>query len=143
MIQYSLKCAKGHTFDSWFQSASAYDRLAKAGMVACAVCGGTDVDKAVMTQRVGTSRADAPPVPRKLSEPASPAEQAMAELRRKIEANADYVGRDFAREARAMHEGETPERPIFGEAAVGEARKLLEDGIPVAPLPFLPNRKTN
>ncbi|MEC7258197.1 MAG: DUF1178 family protein [Pseudomonadota bacterium] len=143
MIQYALKCAKGHTFDSWFQSASAYDRLAKAGMVECSVCGGTDVNKAVMTPRVGTSRADAPPAPRKLSEPASPAEQAMAELRRKIEANADYVGRDFAREARAMHEGETPERAIFGEAAVGEARKLVEDGIPVTPLPFLPNRKTN
>ncbi len=42
-----------------------------------------------------------------------------------------------------MHEGTAPERSIYGEARPDEAKKLLEDGIPVAPLPFLPGRKTN
>jgi len=142
MIQYSLKCANGHDFDSWFQSADAFDRLAQAGLVQCSVCGGDDVEKAVMTPRVNsgreTARQDGP-----LSAPASPAEQAVAELRRRIEENADYVGKDFATEARAIHEGETPERSIYGEAKLDDARALAEDGIPVAPLPFMPNRKTN
>jgi len=165
MIQYALKCAEGHSFDSWFQSASAYDKLAAAGMVTCAVCGSAKVEKAIMTPRVRTARnavspvgeaevapTQAPaPVPEPqpkaesgpLSAPASAAEQAMAEMRRKVEENSDYVGKDFATEARAMHLGEAPERSIYGEARLEEAKELIEEGIPVAPLPFMPNRKTN
>ena len=68
---------------------------------------------------------------------------AMDKLRRQVEDNSDYVGDAFAREARAMHLGEAPERAIYGEAKPDEAKSLLEDGIPVLPLPFTPTRKTN
>ena len=78
-----------------------------------------------------------------MSQPASPAEQALKELRNHVEANSDYVGKDFASEARAMHVGDAPERPIYGEARVEEAKALIEDGVPVAPLPFNIGRKTN
>ena len=151
MIQYSLKCEKDHSFNSWFQSASAFEKLQSAGMVTCAICGSAKVKKSVMAPRVSTSRAKAPsvdetpeaaPVP-SLSEPASPAEQAIAEMRKQVEKNSTYVGNDFAAEARAMHEGEAPERQIHGEAKPAEAKKLVEDGIPVVPLPFMTNRKTN
>ena len=84
----------------------------------------------------------APAPERPLSAPASPAEQALAELRRRIEAKSEDVGRDFAAEARRIHAGEAPERPIIGEARPAEARALVEDGIPVAPLPWS-GRKTN
>jgi hypothetical protein len=150
MIQYALKCAEGHQFDSWFQSADAFDKLVTAGMVSCVVCGGAKVEKAIMTPQVRTARGagDDPavpdaPVPGPLSQPTSPAEQAMAALRKKVEENADYVGKDFVSEARAMHDGDTPPRSIYGEAGVDEARQLIKDGVPVAPLPFMPNRKTN
>ncbi len=148
MIQYALKCADGHDFDSWFQSAEAFDKLAAAGLVQCAVCGGSKVEKAMMTPRVRPGRKAAKPAPeqmpdRPLSKPASAAEQAIAELRRKIEESSDYVGMNFASEARAIHQGEAPERPIYGEAKMDEARALIEEGVPVAPLPFMPNRKTN
>lgn len=150
MIQYALKCADGHQFDSWFQSAAAFDKLVAAGMVSCVVCGGAKVEKAIMTPRVRTARGaggdpDVPAaaVPGPLSQPASPAEQAMADLRKKVEENADYVGKDFVTQARAMHDGDTPSRSIYGEAGLDEAKQLIEDGVPVAPLPFMPNRKTN
>jgi hypothetical protein len=150
MIQYALKCADGHQFDSWFQSAAAFDKLVAAGMVSCVVCGGAKVEKAIMTPRVRTARGAGPDVPADptpsagpLSQPASPAEQAMADLRKKVEENADYVGKDFVSEARAMHDGDTPQRSIYGEAGLDEAKQLIEDGVPVAPLPFMPNRKTN
>ena len=146
MIQFSLKCAEGHKFESWFQSADAFDKLRAAGHVACAVCGGTDVEKAVMAPRVSTARKKVraeEPQERPLSAPASPAEQALAELKAHVEANSEYVGMEFAREARAMHDGDAPERAIYGEAKAEDARKLLEDGIPVAPLPFRPGRKSN
>jgi hypothetical protein len=67
----------------------------------------------------------------------------MAEMRRKVEENSEYVGLNFAAEARAMHEGTIDERSIYGEAKPDEARALLEDGIPVAPLPFMPKRQAN
>ncbi|MFS4582335.1 DUF1178 family protein [Phaeobacter sp. C3_T13_0] len=178
MIQYALKCAEGHSFDSWFQSAAAFDKLAAAGLVSCAQCGSTKIEKAIMAPRVrpgrnavssvgdsgprynGSSAAASAsesqlPAPSQntapkamagagaLSTPSGELEAAVAELRRKIEKNSDYVGKDFASEARAMHLGDTPERAIHGEAKPEEAKALIEDGVPLLPLPFMPNRKTN
>ena len=151
MIQYSLKCDNDHSFDSWFQSATAFEKLQGAGMVTCAICGSVHVKKSIMAPRVTTSRTKSTepqqqptptPTP-SLSEPANPAEQAIAEMRKQVEKNSTYVGSDFASEARAMHEGEAPERQIHGEAKPEEAKKLVEDGVPVVPLPFMTNRKTN
>lgn len=140
MIRYALRCAQEHTFDSWFQSAEAYDRLAAAGMVACAVCGTAEVSKALMVPAV--RHADETPA-RPLATPTSEIEKKIAELRAHVEKTADYVGPDFARVAREMHAGEVPDRPIWGEAKAEEAKGLIEDGIPVAPLPFRPARKAN
>jgi hypothetical protein len=144
MIQFTLKCANEHRFDSWFQSSTAFDKLHAARMVTCAVCGSNDVSKAMMAPRV--SSADTPKTPPdkpKLSEPASPAEQALAEFRKYVEKNSDYVGSDFATEARAIHTGDAPARLIWGETRGDEAKKLIDDGVPIAPLPFTPKRKSN
>lgn len=144
MIRYALRCAQGHQFDSWFQSAQAHDRLAASGQLTCGVCGGGGVTKALMAPSVagvepGASVASEAPAPA-LSAPAHPLEAALRALRAQVEANAENVGRDFARKARAMHEGEAESRPIWGEATPAEARSLVEDGVPVAPLPFLGRR---
>ena len=137
MIQFSLICDNDHRFDSWFRSADAFDTLLAQGMVTCSVCGSDKVHKAVMAPRVTTGR------DRALSTPASPEEKAISEFRRKIEENSEYVGSEFAKEARKIHEGEAEARQIHGEAKLEEARQMLEDGVPVMPLPFLPNRKAN
>lgn len=68
---------------------------------------------------------------------------ALTKLKAEVEANSDYVGKSFAKEARAMHLGEAPERAIYGEAKIEDAKSLIEDGIPVLPLPFRPTRKSN
>ncbi len=151
MIQYALKCREGHTFESWFQSAEAYDKLAAAGLVTCAVCGSAQVEKAIMTPRVRPARSAAKqpeastPAQNDVSvaTPAPDVQKVLAELRRKVEENSDYVGKDFASEARKIHLGEAPDRAIYGEAKPDEAKALIEDGVPVAPLPFVPSRKTN
>lgn len=142
MIRYALKCAQGHSFESWFQSADAFDTLAGRGMVACAVCGGTEVEKAVMAPRVSGALPAAPERPLS-GPPAHPAEQALRELKKRIEAESTYVGDKFADEARRIHLGDAPARMIHGEARPDEARKLIEDGVPVAPLPFMPGSKSN
>lgn len=151
MIQYALKCSNGHTFESWFQSAAAYDKLAVAGMVTCAVCGCAHVEKAIMTPRVRPARkavaqaetARPEPEPINVAKPTPEVEKILTQLRRQVEENSDYVGKDFASEARKIHLGEAPDRAIYGEAKAEEAKALIEDGVPVAPLPFVPSRKTN
>lgn len=145
MIRYALRCDNDHGFESWFASAAACDSLIAAGRVGCVHCGSTAVAKSLMAPAVnhGGTPAQTPPEAGALSAPQGKLEEALAALRRQVEANSEYVGLSFAAEARAIHEGTAPERSIFGEARPEEARKLLEDGVPVAPLPFLPARKAN
>lgn len=78
-----------------------------------------------------------------LQNPPTEVETAIAELRRKVEESSDYVGEKFTDEARAMHLGDKPERAIYGEARLDQARDLIEDGVPLMPLPFRPKQKTN
>ena len=145
MIKYAIKCSANHGFDSWFQSAAAYEALRGAGHVSCPVCGSTTVEKGLMAPAVRVSvTGEMAAVPdRPLEAPGTDVEAALAALRHQIEANSDYVGLNFAAEARRIHAGDAPERSIYGEARADDARALIEDGVPVAPLPFVPGRKTN
>ncbi len=134
MIKFHLKCDQDHQFESWFQSGAAFDKLVAAGMINCTTCGSTDVTKMIMAPAVNTSNSITAP---------KQTDAALAELKKKVEANSEYVGSDFATEAREIHDGTKPERPIYGEANLQEAKKLVDDGIPVMPLPFIPRKKTN
>ncbi|HLS19285.1 MAG TPA: DUF1178 family protein [Paracoccaceae bacterium] len=166
MIRYSLRCAAGHNFESWFRDSAAFDQLAASNSLACAICGNSDVEKAIMAPALTGSERASPAweqsepaakdkaasagipnpdpqgaeQPQLLSGTAGRVEQALTELRRYLAANADYVGRGFADEARRIHLGESDERAIWGEASPDEAKALSEEGIPVAPLPFLSRR---
>ena len=140
MIRFSLKCSQNHSFDSWFQSSDAYEKLAKAGMLTCAECGDHTIEKSLMAPKISTQ---SPSDSQALSAPMSEAERNLAKLKQQIEANSDYVGMNFAHEARAQYLGETPARAIYGEAKAEEAKALIEEGIPVAPLPFMAKRHTN
>lgn len=135
MIRYALRCDRGHDFEGWFRSSEAFETTLAARHVTCTQCGSADVRKSLMAPAVGTAR--------QAADATTPPETALQALRRQIEASSDYVGLKFADEARAMHEGRTPTRAIHGEARIEDARKLIEDGVPVAPLPFIPRQKTN
>ena len=137
MIRYALKCPDGHRFESWFQNADAYEALAAAGQVACPSCGATTVEKDLMAPDVRPARNARSLVPE------NGPEQALAALKAKVEAEGEYVGMGFVKEARAIHEGAAPARLVYGEARADEAIALIEEGVPVAPLPFTPTRKTN
>jgi hypothetical protein len=139
MIRYALKCSDGHAFESWFQSAAAFDALVKAGHVTCAVCGGGQVSKALMAPRV-TPAAKGPASQKPATGPEDTDVQ-IARMRKQVEENSTYVGGEFAKKAREIHDGTAPEASIYGEATAKEARALIEDGVPVLPLPFKPKQK--
>ena len=153
MIRYSLSCKKGHAFEAWFRSGEDYDRQAKRGLVSCAQCGSTKVEKSVMapsvpatTRRKGSG--EGPPAT-KSAEPnrqmmtTSTPDQAemMAALRKMrdhVVSKSEYVGPKFAEEARKIHYEESPVRGIYGEASAEDVRSLHEEGVECYPLPTLP-----
>ncbi|KQX18443.1 MULTISPECIES: DUF1178 family protein [unclassified Sphingomonas] len=149
MIVFDLACRNaGHVFEIWFGSSSDYEDQKARGLVSCPYCGSTDVDKAVMAPNVaakGNSRNDTPAasLPAAANIPPPEAFKAMigklAEVQAKMLEGSDYVGGDFADEARSMHLGEQESRPIHGQTSPEEARALIEEGVPVAPL-LLPVR---
>lgn len=150
MIRFALKCSNEHSFESWFQSGAAFEKVNASGMVSCPDCGDTEISKAVMAPRVQSGMAKRAPetdptdaAPSAQSAPPADIEKQIRELKAHIEATSDYVGDKFSDEARAIHDGDAPERPIYGETSLKDAKSLIDDGIPVAPLPFVPARKTN
>ncbi len=156
MIRYALQCAAGHSFESWFPSSSSYEEQRTRGFVSCPHCGSTQVEKAIMAPAVARTdgvvvRADAAeaetqpaPVPEPDSSslttgPAQELRELMRRVRDHVVQNADYVGDDFARVARRIHEGEEEQRSIYGEATLEDVNALQEDDIDVLPLPVLPD----
>ena len=160
MIRYKLRCKKEHEFEAWFGSSAAYDKQAKRGLVSCPECGSTKVAKAMMSPGVATrgsktkfpAETQTAPVPAVVSEqvverpPVSERQlemqrqflALMREVRKEVEAKAEYVGPKFADEARKIHLKETEARGIWGEATLEEAKELSEEGIDCLPLPRLP-----
>jgi hypothetical protein len=141
MILYALACEHGHEFEGWFGSSTDYDDQASRGQLECPACASKAVTKQIMAPSVvGAKKRRAPaagdgPKRQMMME-------AMAEVRRHVEDNFDYVGDSFAREARDIHEGRSEQRGIYGEASPAEVKGLVEDGVPVAPLPPAPPKKT-
>ncbi|MEM1401023.1 MAG: DUF1178 family protein [Pseudomonadota bacterium] len=145
MIRYALICAHQHEFESWFSDSAAYDRLSAAGEVVCPICGDRHVRKAIMAPTIARTRSE--PVEAKPAGIAGKGKavaanlsddmrQKLVALRREIEKTHDYVGDQFADEARRMHSGEIEERGIYGDATREEAQELIEEGVDIAPLPF-------
>ena len=155
MIRYNLRCERGHAFESWFQSSSAYEQQEKRKLVNCPVCGSAKVERAIMAPQIVSKkgRDKAEPVPAAPVDAAATASTPtpllmaqerelrakLKELRDHIVKNADNVGERFPNEARKMHYGDIEHRPIYGEASPDEARALIEEGVEVSPLPVLPD----
>ena len=137
MIRYALQCDADHGFEAWFGSSSDYDDQAARGLVECPFCGSHAVSKQIMAPAVaGTKRANpSPEIARKMQTMMT---EVAREVRSHVEQNFDYVGDTFAREARAIHEGTTEKREIYGEATPAEVKALKADGIPCAALPPAP-----
>ena len=133
MILFELRCAKDHQFEGWFPSGAAFEAQLTACKLSCPLCGDRQIEKAVMAPRIGKATSPTP-----ATEAAIDARAALRELRKKVEEACDYVGPEFAEEARRIHYGEAPERGIYGEASDEQAQGLVEDGISVARIPWLP-----
>ena len=140
MIRYALLCEHEHAFEGWFGASADFDDQRERGLIQCPACGSKAVRKAIMAPAVaGTKRrgeTEPEPAPHALMM------EAMGRLRAHVEETFDNVGDAFAAEARAIHEGRSEQRAIYGQATAPEVKALVEDGVPVAPLPPEPLKKS-
>lgn len=146
MIVFDLHCGDGHRFEGWFASSSDFEDQRARGLLSCPTCGGAEVSKAPMAPAVpakGNARQEVLPseAPQQLANtPLSPkvkkAIAALAKAQAEALKNSTWVGDKFADETRKMHYGERDEAPIHGQATLSEAKALIDEGVPVAPLPF-------
>ncbi|GAB4476776.1 MAG: DUF1178 family protein [Erythrobacter tepidarius] len=146
MIVFDLCCANGHRFEGWFGSSVEYDDQQARGLIVCPYCGSAEVVKAPMAPAVpakGNQRQDVLPqqAAQLMTNAPMPAEvqqalAALAKAQAEFLKRSTWVGEKFAEESRAMYYGERDEAPIHGQVTLSEARALIEEGVPVAPLPF-------
>ena len=133
MIVLDLCCDREHRFEAWFASSEAFETQRAAGLVGCPHCGNSDVRRLPSAPYVQTSSHSAP------AAPASPDPQAIAarliEALRSAAARSEDVGERFAEEARRIHYGDSEERAIRGKADREEMIDLIEEGIPILPVP--------
>ena len=123
MIVFDLQCGTGcGAFEAWFRSSADFDEQRDARLVQCPVCQSVSVDKAPM----------APRVPRKGSNPLAK----LAALQTEMLKDSKWVGSEFTETARKMHSGEIEPAIVHGNATIEQAKSLVEDGVPVAPLPL-------
>jgi hypothetical protein len=138
MIRYALVCECQHRFEEWFSSSADFDQRLARGWIECPECDSNAVRKQIMAPAVaGTKRRGGPP-----AKPEAMMMEAMASIRRHVEETFDDVGDAFASEARAIHEGRSEDRGIYGQATPAEVKALVEDGVPVAALPPAAPKKT-
>jgi hypothetical protein len=130
VILYNLRCEGDHEFEGWFARSAAFDEQAKTEKLVCPYCGSHKVEKAIMAPSVSGTRKTS-----LSAEDAGKLRQYMSGVRKYVQENADYVGKDFPEEARKIHYGETEERHIYGEATTEEVKDMVKEGIDIAPLP--------
>lgn len=132
MIVFDLKCGGGHVFEAWFGSTAAYEDQRAAGQVRCPLCDSGDVTKALMAPAIGSKGNRKPDAPTPGAIKA--AMQRLASQQAEALKSSEWVGTAFAERARAMHLGEEKQATIHGQASVADAKALVDEGIPIAPL---------
>ncbi len=138
---FDLQCDTGHVFEGWFASRADYDSQVERGLLGCPVCDSKTISRRVSAPRLNVSGATRQPSSRNQPDTdGSDAATMQAELIRHVRAvlrATENVGPRFAHEARRIHEGDAPERPIRGTASADEREALAEDGIAVMSVPAI------
>ncbi|MCB1424540.1 MAG: DUF1178 family protein [Zhengella sp.] len=140
MIRFSLACGQGHAFDGWFRSNEDFEQQNGRGLVSCPACGSASVSKALMAPAVSTAR-KREKIALAVSADQKAAMTKLRELAKAAIASSEDVGERFVEEARKIHYGEVESRAIRGEAGASDIAELLEEGVPVMPIPVLPDDK--
>ena len=140
MIKYQLICNDCNlVFDSWFASSKEFDRLKKKKFLSCHKCNSIEIEKSLMKPNViNKNKNQREPISKEVS---LNIKKTIKEYQNFIKKNFDYVGSNFAYEARSIHyDKKKRKKGIFGKASKEDLTELKEEGIKSQSIPWFDDK---
>ena len=140
MIKYQLNCKKCKIdFDSWFASSNEYERLKIKKLLSCIKCGSLKVEKSLMAPNLFSKNNK---INNQENKKILEIKNKLKEYKKFVEKNLDYVGDNFAYEARSIHYGgKKRKKGIYGKASNQDIKDLSEEGIETQALPWFEDKE--
>ena len=136
MIKYNLKCNKDHEFESWFSNSNEFDKLNKKGLLECIYCSSKQISKSIMAPMVSSSKIN--DEQNKIIKNNYKNEKIkLLKLRKYIENNFDYVGKDFSKKVREVYYDKKSKKAIYGTTTHEEREELADEGIELFSIPWV------
>ena len=136
MIKYNLKCQNDHEFESWFSNSKEYDKLNKKGLLECIFCSSKKINKSLMAPTILNLKEKDKKM-ETINDEFKNEKNKLLNLRKYIEKNFDYVGKDFSKKVREVYYDKKNKKTIYGTTTPKEREELLEEGIDLLSIPWV------
>ena len=136
MIKYNLKCHKDHEFESWFSNSKEFDNLNKKELLECIYCSSKKISKSIMAPMISNSKKNEEQI-EIINQDLNNEKNQLLKLRKYIEKNFDYVGKDFSKKVREVYYDKKSKKAIYGKASKKEREELAEEGIDLLSIPWV------
>ena len=136
MIKYNLKCQNDHEFESWFSNSKEYDKLNKKGLLECIFCSSKKINKSLMAPSILNLKEKVKKI-ETINDEFKNEKNKLLNLRKYIEKNFDYVGKDFSKKVREVYYDKKNKKTIYGTTTPKEREELLEEGIDLLSIPWV------
>ena len=141
MIKYNLKCRNKHEFESWFLDSKEFEKLKSKNMIECTFCGTKVIEKSIMSPNVLSNEEKENNT--KSSKHIQKVREDLLKMRKFVEKNFEFVGKDFPREVRNIYYDKRKNKNIYGNATEEESEELKEEGIELTTIPWIDNKRDN
>ena len=136
MIKYNLKCENEHEFESWFSNSEEFEKLNQRDLLECIYCSSKKIKKSIMAPMVSYSEKNIKQI-KEISKDFKRHKEQLLNLRKFIENNFDYVGKDFSKKVREIYYDKKSNKAIYGTASPDERKELEEEGIDLLSIPWV------
>jgi len=136
MIKYNIKCQNEHEFESWFSNSREFEKLKKKNLLECIYCSSKKINKSIMAPMILYSK-KSHTQNNKISKNFKSEKNKLINLRKYIEKNFNYVGKDFSRKVREIYYDKKNNKAIYGTATLKEREDLAEEGIDLLSIPWV------
>ena len=136
MIKYNLKCHNNHEFESWFSDSNEFDKLNKKKLLDCIYCSSKRITKSIMAPMVSVVKKNTNNST-KLNKNLASEKENLSKLRKFIEKNFEYVGKDFSKKVREIYYDKKSKKTIYGTTTKKEREDLIEEGIDLISVPWI------
>ena len=137
MIKYNLKCENNHEFESWFSNSMEFDNLNKKGLLECIYCSSKKIEKSIMAPMLSTLKKNENEKIKETYKNLKDNRKKLLQLRKYIESNFDYVGKNFSKKVREIYYDKKNNKAIYGTTTIEERKELAEEGIDLMSIPWI------